>query len=88
MKLVGNYRLVSCLSFKTSPGEKSFKYENEFDLHENNLRELSYERFCTRTRFETEVKGIRKSPISLLSLKRLTTLIIKVICQYRVGNEF
>ena len=35
--------------------------ENQFDLHENehaiNENSFSYEKFCTRIRFETEVEG-------------------------------
>ena len=56
---IGHFRVAFCLCFKTSPGAKPFiwkcvwfawKWTCEWKL-------FSYERLCTRTRFETEAKG-------------------------------
>ena len=44
---------------------RNLSYENEFDLHLNELVSKTHfhERFRTWTRFETEVNGTRKWPI-------------------------
>ena len=36
---------------------QQLSYENEFDLHENEPVDRTYEWFPTKTRFETEAKG-------------------------------
>ena len=46
----------------------SHSYENEFNLHVNEIS-FSYERMSTKTRFEKEAKVIRKWPIVFLVRK-------------------
>ena len=51
---IGHFRVTLRLCFKTNPRLKPL-YENEFDLHENEL--VGGSLFCMKIRFDTEVKG-------------------------------
>ena len=51
---IGHFRIVLCLFFKARPRAKRL-YENEFYLHVNE-NSFSYERLCSKTRFEKHVQ--------------------------------
>jgi len=55
---MGEYAIseLSCTSFSKRGLVQNLSYENEFYLHMNE-NSFSYERLCTKTRFEKEVQG-------------------------------
>ena len=52
---IGHFRILSCASFSKRGLVQNLSYENEFYLHVNE-NSFSYERLCTKTRFEKEVQ--------------------------------
>ena len=69
---IGHFRIVLCLFFKARLGQ-NLSCENEFYLHVNE-NSFSYERLCTKTRFEKEVQDNSEMDY-LLRRQRVTTLI-------------
>ena len=52
---------LPCTSFSKRGLVYNLSYENEFYLHVNE-NSLSYEKLCTKTRFEKEVRVAASSP--------------------------
>ena len=70
--VISHFRVTFYPCFKTSPGAQPFTWKWVWSARQETCKKnlFPFERLCTKTRFETEVRATRKWPIKITVCER------------------